>query len=115
LRFGTEDALSRHRTNHQSLHTATGLATAVEIKAILDKAETAATLNAILLGLREARRRADELMAVLTLLRSAKVHAKAETISDYSKAQSESSHPNGSQIKPACWPMPDGKTDSVSG
>jgi hypothetical protein len=58
----SKDALSRHRANHMSRHTATGLAAASEIAAILDKAATSPTWNLTLLTIREARRYVEELM-----------------------------------------------------
>ena len=60
----SKDALSRHRANHMSRHTATGLAAASEIVAILDKALTSPTWNLTLLTIREARRYVEELMAL---------------------------------------------------
>src|SRR5262249_6409103 len=58
----SKDALSRHRANHMSRHTETGLAAAREIMAILDEAETSTTWNLTLLTIREARRYVEELM-----------------------------------------------------
>src|SRR5262249_45433479 len=52
----SKDALSRHRANHMSRHTETGLAAVSEIKALLDKAETSGSWNSTLLAVREARR-----------------------------------------------------------
>jgi hypothetical protein len=61
----SKHALSRHRLNHLSLHTATALATTMKIKPLLDKAETAPTLNGTLLAIREARRCLEELVMLL--------------------------------------------------
>ena len=58
----SKDALSRHRANHMSRHSETGLTLARQIMALLDKAETAATWNSTLLTIREARRYVEELM-----------------------------------------------------
>src|SRR5262249_35091438 len=58
----SKDALSRHRANHMSRHTPTGLSAAREIIALLDKAETSTTWNLTLLTIREARRYVEELM-----------------------------------------------------
>ena len=58
----SKDALSRHRANHMSRHTATGLTAAKEIEALLYKAETSPTWNATVLTIREARRYVEELM-----------------------------------------------------
>ena len=60
----SKDALSRHRANHMSRHTETGLAAAREIMAILDKAETSPTWNLTLLTVREARRYVEELLTL---------------------------------------------------
>jgi transposase-like protein len=60
----SKHALSRHRLNH-SLHNATALATTMKIKPLLDKAETAPTLNSTLLAIREARRCLEELVMLL--------------------------------------------------
>jgi hypothetical protein len=61
----SKHALSRHRLNHLSRHTATALATTMKIKPLLDKAETAPTLNGTLLAIREARRCLEELVILL--------------------------------------------------
>jgi hypothetical protein len=58
----SKDALSRHRANHMSRHTATGLTAAKEIEALLYKAERSRTWNATLLMVRETRRYVEELM-----------------------------------------------------
>ena len=58
----SKDTLSRHRANHMSRHTATGLAAGKEIMTILNRAETAVTWNSTLLTIREARRYVEELM-----------------------------------------------------
>lgn len=58
----SKDALSRHRANHMSRHTATGLTAARQVMTLLDKAETSATWNSTLLTIREARRYVEELM-----------------------------------------------------
>jgi hypothetical protein len=64
----SKDALSRHRANHMSRHTATGLTAAKEIEALLHKAETSPTWTATVLAVREARRFVLELMTLnLTL------------------------------------------------
>jgi transposase-like protein len=63
----SKHALSRHRLNHLSRHTATALATTMKIKPLLDKAETAPTLNGTLLAIREARRCLEELVMLLNL------------------------------------------------
>ena len=63
----SKHALSRHRANHVSLHTATGFAAAIKIMALLDKAETDTTWNATLLTIREAHRYVEELMMLLNL------------------------------------------------
>jgi len=63
----SKDALSRHRANHLSRHTATELTTAREVIALLDKAETSATWNATILAVREARRYVEELKLDLTV------------------------------------------------
>jgi hypothetical protein len=60
----SKDALSRHRANHMSRHTATGLTAAGEIMALLDKAETSPTWNTTVFAVREARRYAQELMTL---------------------------------------------------
>jgi hypothetical protein len=57
--------LSRHRANHVSRDTATGVATALKIMPLLDEAWTAHNLNATLLGVREARRQLEELVTLL--------------------------------------------------
>jgi hypothetical protein len=61
----SKHALSRHRLNHLSRHTATALATTIKIKPLLDKAETAPTWNGTLLAIREARRCLEELVMLL--------------------------------------------------
>jgi hypothetical protein len=61
----SKHALSRHRHNHVLQRTATGLATAMKVDALLEKAETAPTLNATLLGIRDARRCLEELVIML--------------------------------------------------
>ena len=58
----SKDALSRHRANHMSRHTATGLAAASEIMAILDRAVTSPSWNLTVQTIREARRYVEELM-----------------------------------------------------
>jgi hypothetical protein len=58
----SKDALSRHRANHMSRHTDTGLAAAKEIMARLDKAERSPNWDATVLAVREARRYVQELM-----------------------------------------------------
>jgi hypothetical protein len=58
----SKDALSRHRANHMSRHTETGLAAAREIVTLLDKAERSPNWNATVLAVREARRYVQELM-----------------------------------------------------
>jgi hypothetical protein len=58
----SKDALSRHRANHMSRHTETGLAAAKEIMTLLDKAETSPTWNSTVLAVRDARRYVEELM-----------------------------------------------------
>jgi hypothetical protein len=60
-------ALWRHRTHHVSLHSATALATARKIIALLDKAETSSTWNATLLMGREARHCVEELLVQLNV------------------------------------------------
>jgi hypothetical protein len=60
----SKDALSRHRANHMSRHTETGLAAGKEIMALLDKAATSPTWNATVLAVREARCYAEELMVL---------------------------------------------------
>jgi len=60
----SKDALSRHRANHMSRHTATGLTAASEIMAILNRAETAVSWNLTVLTIREARRYVEELMTL---------------------------------------------------
>jgi hypothetical protein len=54
-RHVSKDALSRHRANHMSRHTETGLTAAREILALLDKAERGANWNCTLLAVRDAR------------------------------------------------------------
>jgi|SRR5262245_27251197 len=71
----SKDALSRHRANHMSRHTATGLAAAREIMAILDKAETSTTWNLTLLTIREARRYVEELMKLNLTVSGSRVAA----------------------------------------
>jgi hypothetical protein len=61
----SKDALSRHRANHMSRHSATGLTAAREIMTLLDKAETAATWNSTLLTIREVRGHVEALMIQL--------------------------------------------------
>jgi hypothetical protein len=56
----SKDAVSRHRASHVSLHSATALATARKVIALLDKAETSATWNVSLLTIREARHCVEE-------------------------------------------------------
>jgi hypothetical protein len=58
----SKDAVARHRANHMSRHTATGLAAGKEIMALLDKAATSPTWNATVLTIREARRYVEQLM-----------------------------------------------------
>lgn len=65
----SKDALLRHRVNHVALHTATALATAMEIKALLDKAEAAPNWNANILTIRDARRHLEELVMALNTQR----------------------------------------------
>ena len=60
----SKDALSRHRANHMSRHTATGLAAAAEIMSILDRAATSPTWHLTLLAVQEARRFVEELMTL---------------------------------------------------
>jgi hypothetical protein len=60
----SKDALSRHRANHMSRHTETGLAAGKEIMALLDKAATSPTWNATVLAVREARCYVEELMVL---------------------------------------------------
>jgi hypothetical protein len=61
----SKHALSRHRLNHITLHTATVLATSMKIKPLLDKAETAPIWNGTLLAMREARRCLEGLVMLL--------------------------------------------------
>ena len=61
----SKHALWRHRTHHVSLHSATALATAGKIMALLDKAETSATWNTSLLTVREAHHCVEELLMQL--------------------------------------------------
>jgi hypothetical protein len=61
----SKHALSRHRLNHITLHTATALATSMKIKPLLDKAETAPTWNGTLLAIQEVRLYLEELMLLL--------------------------------------------------
>jgi hypothetical protein len=61
----SKDAVSRHWASHVSLHTATALATAKKIRALLDNAETATTWNTTLLTVREARHWVEELLLQL--------------------------------------------------
>jgi hypothetical protein len=58
----SKDAVARHRANHMSRHTATGLAAGKEIMALLDKAATSPTWNATVLTIREARRYVEQQM-----------------------------------------------------
>jgi hypothetical protein len=60
----SKDALSRHRANHMSRHTETGLAAAKEIVTLLDKAETSPTWNSTVLAVRDARRYVEELLTL---------------------------------------------------
>jgi hypothetical protein len=57
----SKHALRRHRANHVSLRSAMGSATALEVIALLDKAEKESTWNATILTIREARRHLEEL------------------------------------------------------
>jgi hypothetical protein len=57
----SKDVVSRHRA-HVSPHGATALTTLANIMALLHQAETAATLNTILVTLKEVRRCVEELM-----------------------------------------------------
>jgi len=62
-----------------SRHTATGLAAAKQIMAILDRAETSPTWNLTVLTIREARRYVEELMMLnLTVLASRAVAPDAD-------------------------------------
>jgi hypothetical protein len=63
----SKDAVSRHRASHVSQHSATALATAKKIMALLDKAEKDTTWNATLLTIREAHRYVEELIMLLNL------------------------------------------------
>jgi transposase len=58
----SKDSVARHRANHMSRHTETGLAAGKEIMALLDKAATSPTWNATVLTIREARRYVEQLM-----------------------------------------------------
>ena len=72
LRDGTEiskDAVARHRASHVSPHTATALATARKIMALLNQAETASMWNATLVTLKEARHCMEELLMQLKIER----------------------------------------------
>ena len=60
----SKDTVSRHRANHMSRHTPTGLTAAKEIEALLYKAETSPTWNATVLTIREARRYVEELLTL---------------------------------------------------
>ena len=63
----SKDAVSRHRASHVSRHSATALATATKIMALLNQAETASMWNATLLTVREARHCVEELLMQLNL------------------------------------------------
>jgi hypothetical protein len=58
----SKDALSRHRANHMSRHTPSGLTAAREIVTLLDRAATSPNWNSTLFAVREARRYVEELM-----------------------------------------------------
>jgi transposase-like protein len=60
----SKDALSRHRANHMSRLTPSGLTAAREIITLLDKAETSRTWSSTVLAVREARRYVEELMTL---------------------------------------------------
>ena len=73
----SKDALSRHRANHMSRHTATGLAAARGIMAFLDKAEASPSWNSTVLAVREARQYVQQLLALnLTVSSYARVYAR---------------------------------------
>jgi hypothetical protein len=57
----SKHALRRDQANHPSLRNATGGGSALEVIALLDKAEKESTWNATLLTIREARRHLEEL------------------------------------------------------
>jgi hypothetical protein len=61
----SQHALWRHRANHVSLHSATALATATKIMALLDQAETASMWNTTLVTVREARHCVEDLLTQL--------------------------------------------------
>jgi hypothetical protein len=74
----SKDALSRHRV-HMPLHTAPALATAMEIKGLLDQAETAPNWDITLLTIREAHRHLEELMTLLSSTVRSSLYVNAET------------------------------------
>ena len=60
----SKDALSRHRRNHMSRHTETGLTAASEIVKLLDRAEASLTWNATVLAVRECRQYVQQLLVL---------------------------------------------------